>query len=530
MQLLRKSRPFWSVLSDHGVFSAILRVPITFPPEKFRGVLLSGMCVPDLRGSQGTFSFYTTSATDVRQRTGGVHMPLVRSGSFVEGALVGPPDPLSRDGAELKLPFRLVLDEKNGEATLRLAGQRLRLKLMGYSPWVRVVFRGRLGVKIRGICRFYLRKVAPDIELYVTPIQIDPNRPALPISNPLTYAIYLAKLLGPFATLGLAEDTWALNERVLDDEAFLRQCWLIHHERERMLFDALEKTPRGACACVFDIADRVQHMFYRYLESTHPSLRGTDPQPHRHLLDQLYERMDDLVGQVMKRLGEKSVLIVMSDHGFAPFRRGVNLNSWLAQNGYLALKEGETPGEWFANVDWSRSRAYALGLCGLYLNLRGREARGTVTLDEAPGLKRELISKLGGLRDQDTGELAILEVFDTAAIYNGPYVENAPDLIVGYNSGYRASWEGATGRVDGAVFSDNTRNWSGDHCIHPRLVPGCFFSSRPISKDRVAMADLAPTILGLLGTPVPAYMEGTPLFSTSAHQGETDARAQDQAG
>jgi len=458
-------------------------------------------------------------------------MPLVRNGSFVEGALVGPPDPFSRDSPELKLPFKLALNDKNEGAALRLSGRSLQLKLREYSPWLRVAFCSGLGVKVRGICRFYLKEVAPDVELYVTPIQIDPDRPALPISNPLTYAIYLAKLLGPFATLGLAEDTWALNERVLDDEAFLRQCWLIHHERERMFFDALDKTPRGACLCVFDIADRVQHMFYRYVESAHPSLQGADPVPYRHLLDQLYERMDDLVGQVMERLGGRSVLIVMSDHGFAPFRRGVNLNSWLAQNGYLAVRDGEVCGEWLANVDWSRTRAYALGLCGLYLNLSGREARGIVTLEEAPGLKNELISELSGLRDQDTGEVAILGVFDSAALYHGPYVENAPDLIVGYNSGYRASWEGATGRVDGAVFSDNARNWSGDHCIHPRLVPGCFFSSRPISKDRVAMADLAPTILDLLGVPVPAYMEGAPLFaSAGADQGGRNVRQQDQAG
>src|SRR5204862_6094704 len=60
VRLLRKSKPFWSVLSDYGVFSCVLRVPITFPPEKLRGVQLSAMCVPDLRGSQGTFSLFPT--------------------------------------------------------------------------------------------------------------------------------------------------------------------------------------------------------------------------------------------------------------------------------------------------------------------------------------------------------------------------------------------------------------------------------------------------------------------------------------
>jgi len=531
LRLLRRSRPFWAVLGDHGIFSAILRVPITFPPERFRGVLLSAMCVPDLQGSQGTFSFYTTSAAGVERHTGGVRMPVRLEGDRVEASLIGPPNPFSQDGAQLRLPFALVVDETNGGSTLRVAGQRIRLGLREYSPWVRVAFRAGLGAKVRGICRFYLKQVAPDVELYVTPIQIDPDKPALPISHPFVYAIYLAKLLGSYATLGLAEDTWALNERVLDDDAFIRQCWLIHDERERMFFDALDKTRRGACVCVFDVTDRLQHMFYRYEDDAHPALRGADPAAHRHLIDSLYERMDDLVGRVLDRLGERSVLIVMSDHGFASFRRGINLNSWLARNGYLALREGAACGEWFANVDWAGTRAYALGLGGVYLNRRGREAQGIVAQEQVPKVKEELIAKLSGLRDDETGQVAIREVFDSAALYHGPYAEGAPDLIVGYNAGYRASWEGVTGKVDGTVFSDNTRSWSGDHSIDPRLVPGCFFSSRPISAGEAAMADVAPTILHLFGVPVPAYMEGAPLFASAGGPGgEMHVREQDQAG
>ncbi len=530
VELLRKSRPFWTVLSDHGIFSAILRVPITFPPERFRGVLLSAMCVPDLQGSQGTFSFYTTNAGDVERHTGGVRIPVEREGDRIDASLIGPRDPFSRGDTQLRHPFSLVLDDTGGGATLRVGGGRLRLELREYSPWVRVAFRTALGAKVRGICRFYLKQVSPDVELYVTPIQIDPEKPALPISHPFAYAIYLGKLLGSYATLGLAEDTWALNERVLDDDAFVRQCWLIHDERERMFFDALDKTRRGVCACVFDITDRLQHMFYRYEDDGHPALRGEDPMPHRHLIDRLYERMDELVGRVMERLSERSVLIVMSDHGFASFRRGVNLNSWLARSGYLALKKGQESGEWFANVDWAGTRAYALGLGGIYLNMRGREAQGIVAEVEVPALKKELISKLSGLRDDETGEVAIREVFDSGVVYNGPYANEAPDLVVGYNKGYRASWEGVTGRVDGEVFSDNTRSWSGDHCIDPRLVPGCFFCNRPVSAGEVAMTDVAPTILHLFGVPVPGYMEGRPLFATDALPvGDAHVGEQDQA-
>ncbi|MGH9538016.1 MAG: alkaline phosphatase family protein, partial [Terriglobales bacterium] len=336
--------------------------------------------------------------------------------------------------------------------------------------------------------------------------------PDLPISHPVTYTIYLAKLFGPYATLGLAEDTWALNEEVLDDSAFLSQCYGNHDDRERMFFDALEKTPQGLCACVFDTTDRVQHMFWRYLDKDHPAVRDLTEDQKPRVIQDLYDRMDKLIGRVMQQIDGETLLLVISDHGFKSFARCMNLNAWLHQNGYLALKEGKSEsGDWFEDVDWSRTRAYTMGLNGLYLNLKGREREGIVEAGaEAETLKEELRSKLDGLVDPASGKAGITGMFDCDAVYAGPYVDNAPDLIVGYGEGFRASWDSVMGKVTANIFEDNLKAWSGDHCVDPRLVPGVLFSNRKIAIEKPAIVDVAPTILKLFGLELPSYFDGKP--------------------
>jgi predicted AlkP superfamily phosphohydrolase/phosphomutase len=341
-------------------------------------------------------------------------------------------------------------------------------------------------------------------------VQIDPRKPALPISHPLAYSVYLGKLHGPFSTLGLAEDTWALNEGALTDPAFLDQCYQIHAERERTFFDALEKTRRGLCACVFDITDRVQHMFWRHTEPGHPAAPKDHP-PDDGVIEKLYQRMDALVGRVVEQAGPRALVLVISDHGFKSFRRGFNLNAWLHREGYLALVEGNTTSEdWFRQVDWHRTRAYGMGLNGLFLNLAGREQHGVVQPGEADALLNELRAKLAGITDPGTGQVAVRDVFDTREVYAGPYRENAPDLLLGYSPGYRAAWESVSGAVRGEVFLDNTRAWSGDHCIDPRAVPGVLFANRAIEAADPSIADLAPTILDLFGLRIPRHMDGRP--------------------
>ncbi len=460
VDMLRKSEPFWKILGRYAIGSTILRVPITFPPDHFPGRLLSAMATPDLLGTQGTFSLYSTNAIE-----GENHHQLRSTASGYEGTLRGP----------VEIPFLV-----HG-MTLDVQGASYVLEADEYTSWIRLRF-GRAW----GIARFLFKPIGDDFTLYVTPIQIDPENPALPISHPPFYAAYLSKLLGRFATLGMAEDTWAMNAGAIDGAAFLKQAATIQKEREAMFFSALDTTRRGVVACVFDTSDRVQHMFHR----------------DAPVIEALYRDMDRLVGDTLRHVDSDTALFVLSDHGFCSFRRGINLNTWLRREGYLVENQG---------IDWTRTRAYTFGLSGVYLNLRGREAHGIVAPADAATLRQELLTKLSGLRDEKTQEIAILDVHAAAEIYSGPYLDAAPDLIIGYADGYRASWSAAVGKLSDQVFEDNNKAWCGDHCVDPSLVPGVLFSNRTLSRENPGIEDMAPTILHLFGVPAPSWMEGESL-------------------
>jgi predicted AlkP superfamily phosphohydrolase/phosphomutase len=511
LRLLRKSKPFWTILGEHRIWSTILRVPITFPPDRFYGAQLSAMAVPDLLGTQGTFLLFTTRPTGKRIKEGGIRIGVTVTSDRVESAIEGPENPYAANGRPLSVPLTIHLDRPGAVAHIDAGGARVTLRPGELSEWVTLRFRAAPGIRVSGLTRLLLLEMADHFSLYLSPINLDPERPAMPVSHPSYYSIYLAKRIGPYATLGLAEDTWALNEGVTGDDVFLQQTYDIDREREEMFMTALARLRKGALVCVFDATDRIQHMFWRQIDPSHPARTNGGNGDGTAIAD-LYRRNDALVGRVIEKLHEGDVLMVVSDHGFTSFRRGVNLNAWLLQEGYLTLKSGrDGTADWLRDVDWSATRAYSLGLTGVFLNVAGREAHGIVQPQDAAALKAELVSRLSGLRDRESGAVAIREVFDSAAIYDGPYASNAPDLLVGYNAGYRISWDGAMGLVAGPVFADNTRAWSGDHCVDPRLVPGVFFCNRPVAAEHPALVDIAPTALRLFGIQPPAYMDGRPL-------------------
>lgn len=507
MRIMRKSKPFWHILGEHGIFSTVLRVPISFPAEPFDGNILSAMCTPDLRGTQGSFTFFTTK-DHAKALDGGEFQRVRIECGVISAELIGPPHPKDAKRPALRVPFTVQPSVERGEAELSISGVTYTLKLNQFSDWIEVKFRfGWRGV-VSGICRFCLRELSPDFSLYVSPINVNPEKPALPISHPITFATWLAKRHGLFGTLGLMEDTWGRNELALDDRRFLDQTYLTHSERERMFFEALDKTREGLCACVFDASDRIQHMFWRYIDPQHKS-PCEDISEFADVIPDMYRRMDDLVGRAMQKIGPKDALIVLSDHGFASFRRGINLNSWLYQNGYLALKDGAQFGtDYFKDVDWSRTRAFAVGLSGFYLNRRGREHQGILSEEEFVALKIELAQKLEALRDPLDGEVVIRKVYDTTRAYRGVYTEDAPDMIVGYAPGYRVSWESVTGGLEQEVFSDNIKAWSGDHHVDPKAVPGVLFSNLKLRGENPHIIDMAPTVLDLFAVAAPKYMEG----------------------
>jgi predicted AlkP superfamily phosphohydrolase/phosphomutase len=538
LKLLQKGTAFWKVLGNRHIFSIIQRVPITFPPVPFRGLLLSGMCVPDLRGSQGTFSFFSTENREGKAAfTGGEQTVLRRSrDGRIRSRIVGPDNSMSRTGGRMTLPFTLVPGE-NGARLEIDSGPAVDLEIGRYSDWVTLTFRAGLGVTVSGIVRFHLVSLAPEIRLYMTPIHIDPKKPAMPISHPAVYAVYLARKHGPYATLGLAEDTWALNERVIDEQAFLDQAMAFCDERERMLFDAVARVRKGLVTTVFDTTDRVQHMFYRYLDPSHPANRGKDTTRHVDVIPQVYARMDAILGRLLEEADDPdTVIMVISDHGFTNFRRGVNLNAWLRDHGYLALKDGgTTSGDWFDAVDWTRTRAFSLGLTGLFINRKGREASGIVEEGaEYDALTQEIARKLEHLVDPATATPAIRKVEIADRLFDGPQKYDAPDLLIGYEGGYRNSWECATGAVTAEVFTDNTKSWSGDHCVDPTIVPGVFFCNRPIVIEQPHLLDIATSVIRLFGQTPPPEMQGGFLFARSGEaapvRGPLDPSCLDQSG
>jgi predicted AlkP superfamily phosphohydrolase/phosphomutase len=499
---LRKSTSFWKILGDYRVPCSILRVPLTFPAERFDGRLLAGMCVPDLLGTQGSFTCFSDAAAPAPE-AGGAQVRVAVAGGRVETVLEGPPNPLRPGAGPVRLPLTVTLHPADGRAEVQLGGERVTLTRGRFSDWVPVAFPLGLGLKLRGMCRLRLLDCDP-FRLYVSAIHLDPERPALPLSHPFIFSVFLSKLCGRFATLGLAEDTWALNEGVLDDDAFLEQLRAYEAERETLFFEMLARTRRGVLCMVFDGTDRVQHMFLG-----RPARLGA--------VADTYRRMDALLGRVLAAIegDPRSVLLVVSDHGFKPFTRQVNLNAWLKREGYLVLDEGRADsGEWLAGVDWRRTRAYALGLAGVFLNVRGREAQGAVAPGaEAAALADEIAGKLRGLRDEETGAVAVRDVYPTQRLYRGPYAEDGPDLLVGYAAGWRAGWLAARGFTAGPVCAANDKAWSGDHCIDPALVPGVLFASEPLAgAEDPSITDLAPTLLDYFGVPAPAQMDGRSLL------------------
>ncbi len=522
IRLLRKSKPWWTILGEHNIWSTIIRVPITFPPDKFYGAQLGAMCIPDLLGTQGTFMFFTTRPETTAFQEGGLRFDLIAEGTDqFRGTIQGPENSFLEGSPHMELPLNIKVDREAGRANVTAGSGEFTLEAGELSDWVTLEFPAIAKIKVNGICRLMITEMDEHVSLYVSPINIEPEKPAMPISHPSYYSSYLSKKLGPYATLGLAEDTWALNEKITDDRTFWTQTSDIDDEREKMFHAALDRLRSGAMVTVFDAADRVNHMYWRYREDDHPAARGVHNPEYRDAIEEQYRKNDAIVGRVMERLGDGDVLIVLSDHGCTSFRRGVNLNAWLLSEGYLTLKEdADGSEEWLQSVDWSKTRAYAVGLVGIFLNISGRENNGIVQPgEEAAALKQELISKLNGSMDSEENTVAINQVWDTDALYRGPYKGNAPDLLIGYNHGYRISWSCAAGVVAGPVFEDNVKAWSGDHIVDPRIVPGIVLSSHPIDAEDPHIVDLAPTALTLFGVEPAPHMDGRPIFDINRFKG-----------
>ena len=512
---LRSGTPIWSHLTRAGMRSAVLRCPCTYPPDKLKGSMLSGLGVPDLRGSLGIPTFFTTDANAEELES----ESLVTIGANADGKyethLLGPRDP--KTGEPVRFP---LLVERRGEAlAIHSEGKPNEVLVQPgtWSEWLRVKFKMGFLQGSRGMVRFYVHRVSDDLEFYASPINFDPDMPLFPISTFHEYASDLAGEIGHYYTTGMVEEHTGLINGRIDENAFLRQCDDVWREREAMLFHELGRMKDGFLFCLFDTPDRLQHMFWRFREPDHPANAKHPGGDFANVIDEEYQRCDNAVGKLLDQIDDTTLLITLSDHGFNSFRRGMHVNTWLHDQGLLKLKGGAKPGgeesgDFFRNVDWSQTQAYALGLGGIYLNVAGREHEGIVAADEAPALKAKLKEQLSQWKDAEQNAVAVNSVVAAEEIYQGEHVKDAPDLLVNFAAGYRASWDTALGGIPEGHFEDNTKRWAGDHIIDPSLVPGILFMNTSFDQRTPRLLDMAPTILSALGAPGSETMSGDSLL------------------
>jgi predicted AlkP superfamily phosphohydrolase/phosphomutase len=551
---LRGGTSFWVTAGEAGVRSAILTVPVTFPPENVpAGEMLSGLPLPDVRGTVGTFCYFATDLSRYEEgntEMGGILKRLTFEGDVARSDLTGPPNPIvqaqmaemRKKGAALKgadaermtalesrrdvrVPFTVRWTRGSSHATIEIEGTTIDLAEGGWSAWVPLEFRANFLIRIYGMAQFYLVKAGSELQIYVSPINWRPDSPLMPISSPSGFAKDLTRDLGTYRTIGWAEATWPLNEDRIDEHAFMDDLFRAFDDRARIILHEIDSKKFDLLVGVLESTDRVQHLFWRFLDPTHPMYDAAAAAKYGDSIERVYRRCDQLVGEVLQRIDPDTLVFVLSDHGFHSFKYGVNLNTWLMDNGFIARqgrKLGDKNlndmfgggGQFWEGVDWTRTRAYSLGLGQIYFNIKGREGQGTITPgEEYNRLADELSAKLLTMTDPANGARIVSNVYKKYDVYSGPYMDNAPDLQVGFADGYRVSWQTSLGGTPAGLLYPNMRKWSGDHCSFDyQTIPGALISNRPLDADKASIVDIAPTVLKYFGIAVPKEIDGKALF------------------
>jgi predicted AlkP superfamily phosphohydrolase/phosphomutase len=517
--LKRQGVPFWDYLDAAGIPSTFYDLPSNYPPgpsQYGNHRCLSGMGTPDMLGSYGTYQLYCEDGPDQPvDEGGGIRSRLDFEGESARVQLRGPDNTFQKEPIPTALEFAVHRDRQANAALIELQGRRLLLAPGQWSPWLRVSFSISLpsvipDQKVSGICRLLLQEVAPNFRLYVSPINIDPSDPAIQMSEPSNFSEEISRRLGLFYTTGFQEDHKARSNGVFSDDEFLRQATHVLDERLALFEYAVDNYDDGLLFFYFSSSDLQSHMFWWNSDDPHPIRSDSQARKFHGHIKHLYQRLDAVVGDIYDRYGSRATIIVMSDHGFANFGRQFNLNSWLRDFGFLNPRSCSSIHQ---DADWSRTRAYGLGINGLYLNLKGRERNGIVE----PGkdqerLTRQLMARLQAVRDYN-GQKVIRRVYRSDQTYSKEARKNAPDLILGYARGYRASWSTCLGELTPEVLMDNDSAWSADHCADALEVPGMLCCNRQLRIKQPTLMDLAPSILAEYGLSKPRTMKGNHLFS-----------------
>jgi len=482
----RSGQPFWQILSAHGIPVTVVRMPTNYPPDS-AGHELAGMGTPDLEGTFGTFTYYTDdpseSPADV---SGGRIVQVSRIDNRVLLPVMGPINTLRRDRRSTDLEMVADIDPVSPVARFRIGDHQLVLRQGEWSPWIHVRFSLiPYLASVAAMFRIYARELQPGFRVYRSPLNADPTDPVLHITAPAGWSRELARAVGPFYTQGIEEDTSALRQGALTLSEYLEQSRLVSSEHFALLRASLSHFNDGFLFFYFSEVDQNSHMLWGR---------------HQAELLETYQAVDRAIGYVLNHAGGAHI-IVMSDHGFAAFDHAVNLNTWLAHEGFLALDNGR--------INWAATRAYAMGLNALYVNLAGREKRGIVRLgSQRDALIAELRSRLRDFRDPATGQQIVADVASP-----GPSSSRfAPDLIVGYAPPYRASWETALGAAPASIIEPNTDAWIGDHCMASSAVPGVLLGTRRPRISDPQLKDLPVTILNEFGIKPPPPMTGRAIY------------------
>ncbi|MBU3912393.1 MAG: alkaline phosphatase family protein [Candidatus Omnitrophica bacterium] len=514
-----KSKCFWQYTSEEKIPSVIITCPVTFPPDKIYGRMLSGIGVPDILGTEGTFTFYTTESLNKNKDIRGKVFQVGKTPVMIMN-LIGPKvAALGGKTDNVRIPFKIILQEDKNSVIVEYQKHRFELKTSQWSDWKEVSFKLGLFRKVKGIFKFYLVETEPEFKLYISPINFDPRGPFFQISYPKNYSRLLADNIGLYYTQGMPIDTWAVNEKRLTEKPLLEQANEVLREKKAMLDFELNRFKKGILFCYFESPDIIQHMFWRYTDPEHPLYEENAPREYKEMIQNWYKKMDDTLGSVIKRINKKDTLIILSDHGFNTFRRAVHVNSWLRKNGYLELKnpKAESGGELLMDIDWSKTKAYAIGFGAIYINQEGRERDGIVKPGkETELLKGALSQKLKEWHDEKHNKTVVNKIYKREEIFWGNYAHNTPDLCIGFNIGYRASWQTALGAAPKELIEDNLKKWSGSHLFDPSLMAGIIFSNKKITKESPSIYDITPTILEIIGYDEEKIkdgnFDGTPLF------------------
>ncbi|MFP4502124.1 MAG: alkaline phosphatase family protein [Candidatus Hydrogenedentota bacterium] len=514
---LREGETFWSVAARNGARAKLLWVPYAYPPEDKPGItMLCGLDAPDIRGTQSTFFAFSDRFKEEEQIAGGLRIPLQFHGAEAKVEVPGLRHPEHRNF--VSAPLRITVDRDAARVTLHVPGQKLIMEKHTWSDWLEWTFEVSDHFRVRAISRCYLHEAADHVHFYMTCLQIHPEAPYLPISNPKRYAGRLAEEHGLFSTVGWVHDTKALQKDELTEDLFLEEAKAHMAWQGLVTLDELEAGDFDLLMAGWTATDRVAHMFWRFRDERHPLYNSTAPERFRNAIEMVYSQMDAIIGKVMERLEPDDTFMVLSDHGFKSFHTGFSLNSWLAQNGYLAVK-GHTEGEpaatkkkYLQGIDWPRTKAYGLGLGSLFLNLQGRESKGVVAPDEAGALLDEIRDKLLQVTDPKTGEPVLDGVYRARDVYSGTQLEHAPDLLLGFHDGYQMTKAAAAGAVPQEVLTPNNDKWSGEHAAADvNHAHGILFCNRTL-KDAPEIIDLGVTTLAHLGIAAPEDYNGKSLL------------------